>query len=481
VNNTSNALCIHAHFYQPPREHPFTGTIPQELGAEPYHDYNEKITAECYQPNAALGNYERISFNIGPTLASWIENHASDTYERILAADKLRHNAIAQVYNHTILPLATERDREIQIAWGIADFVARFGRRPQGIWLAETAVDLPTLDSLARAGIEFTILAAWQASGNDPQHTSTLDATQPYRVELPEGRHITVFFYDPNLSGVIHRPNPISAHELAHVGLPMRLDNQWFGPRGDQLILGASDGEYYGHHLPGRAEWLRDLTQTEAPNAGFQVVVLSEWLANHPPQQTIGIREGTAWSCAHELDRWHRDCDCVRAYGALQATGNWKIGLRVALDRLADLIDSVYVAATIPWLKDPYQARIDLLAPYTGRRLWDDFFEHHGTMRLASLADSDRVAQTERLRALLEGQYYRQLMFTSCGFFFEDLERIEPINNLRYAGKAIRLTERGAPDVSGLTDSFVSLLATSRSERTGRTAADIFAAEMQNM
>ena len=471
---TPDALCIHAHFYQPPRAHPFTGEIPRELGAEPYHDYNEKITAECYRPNAELGNFDRISFNFGPTLASWLEVHATDVYGAILDADRQHGNAVAQVYNHTILPLATEGDKATQIAWGISDFVHRYGRTPQGMWLAETAVDLPTLSALAHAGIQYTVLAPWQAAGTDPHHTNTIDTTQPYWVDLPDGERITVFFYDPNLSGTIHKPGFAQADRVARDGLPMRIDNRWFGSRGGQLILGASDGEYYGHHLPGREHFLANLTAREAQAAGFRVTTLNEWIAQHPPTATIHIRENTAWSCPHDLHRWTRDCDCAREPATPNATGHWKTGLRHALNQLAERVDALYVAATLGWLRDPWEARMALLPTYQGWQSWDAFFMEHGTSALHDLPADERVTQLSRLRALLEGQFYRQMMFTSCGFFFEDLERIEPVNDIRYAAKAIHLTEIGAPGLSSPRDAFAADLMTSRSERTNVTAADIF-------
>jgi Domain of unknown function (DUF3536)/Glycosyl hydrolase family 57 len=478
----SNALCVHAHFYQPPREHPLTGVIPEEYGAGPYHDFNEKITAECYRPIAELGIAERISFNIGPTLAGWMEHAAPDVYARYLAADAMnveRHgqgNAIAQAYNHTILPLASARDKDTQVAWGIADFRHRFGRAPRGMWLAETAVDLATLDALARHGIAFAILAPWQAAGTDPAHTSTLDTTRPYRVALPEGRSIAVFFYDANLSGAAHGNTPLTddARAFARYALPMRLDNLWWGPRGDQLLLAASDGEFYGHHRPGRERWLARLVSEEAPAAGFEVTSPARWLAEHSAEEPIAIRERTAWSCRHGLDRWTGDCDCVRAWD--DGDGFWKTPLRAAFDRLADQLDAAYERAGGELLRDVWQARDAYIAVRLGDASWEGFFEAQAAPRTAQLSASERARESDRAHDLLEGQYYRQWMYTSCGFFFEDLDRIEPRNNLAYAGKAIRLTERADPGAGGVESAFIGDLEAVRSRRTGRTAAELYAA-----
>ncbi len=200
ANTTHSYLCIHGHFYQPPREDPFTGRIPHEPGASPYDNFNEKITVECYRPNADLGNFDQISFDLGPTLAAWLEQAHPDVYRRIVEADRRAierdgvGNALAQAYNHTILPLATARDKRTQIMWGLLDFFYRFGRRAEGMWLAETAVDVPTLDLLAEQGVGYTVLAPWQAA-------EPIDPTEPYLVRLPSGRRITVFFYNGPLSG----------------------------------------------------------------------------------------------------------------------------------------------------------------------------------------------------------------------------------------------------------------------------------------
>lgn len=471
---TTTALCIHAHFYQPPREDPWTGTVPQEVGAEPYHDYNAKITAECYRPNLESGNFDRISFNIGPTLAIWMEIHAPDVYAGIIAADHAHHNAIAQVYNHTILPLASREEKMLQIAWGIADFRRRFDRHPTGMWLAETAVDIPTLSALATAGIAYTVLAPWQAAGTTPWQTAQIDTNQPYWVELPDNKRIGVFFFNANLAGMLHRTRDISAQTIARALVPMCFDNQWMGHQRDQIVVAATDGEFYGHHIPGHAELLRDLTATEMSNTGYQLVSLNEWFAEHPPTATIQIREHTAWSCAHHLNRWKCDCDCARENDHPEANGTWKTGLRTALDHLAERIDGIYMAMTLRWLRNPAEAKIASIEAITGTLDWEQFFIEQGTNELIAMPISLQTIQYEQLKNLLTGQYYRQLMYTSCGFFFEDLDRIEPINTIRSAARAIQMTEQGAPLFALLVDDFAMDLAYVVSARTGVTGAEIF-------
>ncbi len=470
-------FCQHAHFYQPPREDPFTGVIPQELGAEPYHNFNEKITAECYRPNAEMGNFERISFNIGPTLALWMEKFAPETLDMIVSADKTRANAVAQVYNHTILPLASAADKEIQIHWGITDFSRRFGRWPQGMWLAETAADIPTLDALAKAGIAYTVLAPWQVAGSAPRNSSGLDTTKPYVVDLPENRSITVFFFDPNFSVALHRTSHLTAKQIAQEIFPMRLDNAWFSPRNGQTLFAAGDGEYFGHHIPGRDALLRDLTLTEGPAAGYDPISLNEWLDRVKPQDAIEIKNFTAWSCEHGLDRWSRDCECARDAFLPAINGNWKGPLRMAMNRLAERIDAVYATQSFRWLRNTHEARLASIGPLRGWLDWDQFFIEQGSDDLLRSPESLRAVIQEKLRRLFQALYYRQLMFTSCGFFFEDLSRIEPVNNIRYAAMAMKSTIGAAPELPSFADAFATDLAECYSVRTGQTGAELFLRE----
>ena len=294
------SFCIHGHFYQPPREDPFTGVIPLEKEANPFANFNEKINAECYRPNAELGNFGALSFNLGPTLAAWLEGHDARTHQRIVEADgrnRAAHgvgNALAQAYHHTILPLALRRDKETEIIWGIADFHHRFGHEPLGMWLPEMAVDRETLEVLAGQGIAFTILSPHQAKGQ-------LDGAGPYRVSLPRGRKITVFFRDDVLSNRLAFDPELtrSARGFAENCLAGP-----YGPSGKRLQLIATDGETFGHHQQGRERFLHDLLFTEAPRAGYEVTFLGRYLREHPPTKEAEIVDGTSWSCGHGVARW---------------------------------------------------------------------------------------------------------------------------------------------------------------------------------
>src|SRR5947209_12541170 len=305
-------LCIHGHFYQPPREEPFSGLMPNEPGAAPYDNFNEKITAECYRPNAMAGNFDEISFDLGPPLAAWLEQAHPDVYPRIITADQqhMRRygvgNALAQAYNHTILPLATHRDKLTQILWGLSDFRHRYGHDAHGMWLAETAVDLECLDLLAQCGITYTVLAPWQAA-------TPIDATQPYLVSLPGGRSITVFFYNGPLSGGVSFDwNTTSNADLfAASYLPAHLIQSKRDAGEAQLVLIATDGELYGHHKPWRDKFLTHLVQTGAPGYGFEVCTLERYLQMHPATQEVELRVPSAWSCGHGVARWDTGCECT--------------------------------------------------------------------------------------------------------------------------------------------------------------------------
>jgi hypothetical protein len=460
------ALCIHGHFYQPPREDPLTGDIPAEPGVAPYPNWNERIHAECYQPNAEWGNFERISFNIGPTLFSWIADQHPATYRSILAQDHaniIRYgvgNAIAQGFNHTILPLAATSDKTIQIAWGIADFEHRFGRKPQGMWLPETAADLETLTILARQGIEFTILAPWQAADEE------VDPTEAYRVVLPEGHHITVFFYQRELSsGVSFNPSlTANADHFALYNLP-RYYHAEKERRGEaQLLLLASDGELYGHHQPFREQFLAHLLNGAGTQASLIPTFPALWLKTNPPRYTIKIRENTSWSCHHGIARWAGECSCT------PGGGKWKASLRSALDRLAAALDGVYfdtVYLSIPKPRSLRERYIHvLLGNLTAEELINSMADH-------VLTDD----QTRRIHLLLRAQYERQRMFTSCGWYHEDFDRIEPKNNLAYAAQAVNLTFLATGD--DLSTGALSDLRAVVSSRTGLRGEMVFLSQIE--
>lgn len=463
---TTRALCIHGHFYQPPREDPLTGTVPTEVGAAPYRNWNERIHAECYRANASLGNFERISFNVGPTLFSWMAQYDPTTYQQIVAQDRANleqfgvGNAIAQAYNHVIMPLASSVDKRTQVAWGIADFAKRFGRQPQGMWLPETAVDLETLSIMAEQGIEFTLLAPWQAD------TDELDPTEPYRVNLPNGRSIVVFFYHQGLSGRVSfdpgltsNADAFALHDLPHQYHTAKLE------RGEpHLLLVATDGELYGHHQPFRDMFLAHLLKNAGPQQGIMPTYPARWLREYPPRRTIGIREHTSWSCYHGTARWSADCDCT-------PTGSpWKANLRTALNNVASAIDKVYVEALAPYRIDPWELRDNYVHVMLGEQPIEDLLGSATKQRLSE-------HEQQRLHALLEAQRERQRMFTSCGWFFEDFDRIEPKNNVAYAAQAVHLT-RVASNVD-LSPMATEQLRKVVSPRSGLRADQVFSSHLK--
>jgi hypothetical protein len=463
ISTTKPTLCLYGHFYQPPREDPFTGVIPVEPGAAPYPNFNEKITAECYRPNADAGNFERISFDLGPTLAVWLERTHPDVYARIIESDRRNvalygvGNALAQAYNHTILPLATTRDKRLQIAWGLADFAHRFGRPAEGMWLAETAVDLESLDLLAQFGVRYTVLAPWQAA--DP-----IDATEPYLVRLSDGRTITVFFYNAPLSGGVSFDwgTTSNADSFATSYLPNHLNADKTQRGLPQIILVATDGELYGHHKPWRDRFLSHLVSTGAPAVGFEVGSLGRYLRDHPATREVALRVPSAWSCGHGVARWSDGCSCT------EGDPSWKPALRQAFTRLADRMDTLFVHETAATLGDPWSAREDYLALRNGWMNGDAFWARHGR---GGSRRHDQLAE-ERTKLLLEAEYYTQWMYTSCGFFFEDLDRIEPRNDVAFARRAISLIWQATHH--DLQPEFVADLAAAHSWRTSLTGASLY-------
>ncbi len=456
-------VCLYGHFYQPPRDDPFTGRVPREPGATPYENFNDKITAECYRPNAVAGNFEHLSFDLGPTLAGWLEEQHPDVYQMIVAADRhnVEHygvgNALAQAFNHTILPLASTRDKRTQISWGLADFAHRFGRAADGMWLAETAVDLETLDLLAEQGVRYTVLAPWQSA-------EPVDLTNPYIVRLPSGRTITVFFYNGPLSGGVSFDwdTTSNADAFAASYLPHHLNQDKVARGEDQLILVATDGELYGHHKPWRDRFLRHLVREGAPSFGFEVVSLSRYLRDHPATREVRLRVPSAWSCAHGVARWAAGCSCT------EGDSSWKSALRAAFDHLAARLDETYERLTVGVLRDPWAARDAYLGVHYG---WMDeatFWHRY------EVGDHRHVSQgaRETAKLLLEAEYYGQCMYTSCGFFFEDLDRIEPRNDIAFARRAVSLVWQAAH--IDLARDFVRDLAAAKSWRTGITGADAY-------
>ncbi|MBI4636132.1 MAG: DUF3536 domain-containing protein [Candidatus Rokubacteria bacterium] len=465
------AIAIHGHFYQPPRENPWLESVEVQDSAAPYHDWNERVTAECYAPNTAarrvdetnrildiVNNFEKISFNVGPTLCVWLERHRPDVYAQILAADRAsadarggHGNAIAQVYNHMILPLATRGDKVTQVQWGLADFRARFGREPEGFWLPETAVDNESLEVLAEAGVRFTILAPHQAArvralrgpdgapGEWEELGDRVDPSRAYLWRGPRGLSLALFFYDGPISRAIAFGDALARGET----LVERLRGAFSEARTwPQLVHCATDGESYGHHRTfGDMALAAAIQQLEAE--GFATLTnYGAFLAANPPTHEVEIHERTSWSCAHGVERWRADCGC-RIRGDLRQ--RWRGPLRDALDWVRDQVDAFYEARASASLKDPWAARdayIDIVLDRAPERL-EAYFARH------QRAPLDAGARVEA-RRLLEMQRHRLLMYTSCGWFFDELAALEPVQILRYAAMALQyLRDLGGGTLEG--------------------------------
>jgi hypothetical protein len=369
-------------------------------------------------------------------------------------------NAMAQAYNHTILPLASYHDKVTQAAWGIAEFEHRFGRKPQGMWLPETAVDLETLSVLAGQGIEFTILAPWQAA------VRNFDPTEPYRVPLPEGQSIVVFFYQRDLSGGISF-NPgmtINADNFAFNDLLPRYGAEKAQRGEPQLLLLATDGELYGHHQPLRDRFLARVVNGASSRLGLSPVYPARWLKDHPPRRSLSIREKTSWSCHHGVGRWVGNCGCT------PGDESWKAQLRYALERLASGLDQLYVEAVRPYISEPWELRNRYIRVMLRQVQIEELLAEMAGRRLPKEAAA-------RLHLLLEAQRERQRMFTSCGWFFDDFDRIEPKNNVAYAAQAVRLA-RMATGVD-LGPGVAADLHRVRSSRSRLRADQVFRVKLQ--
>lgn len=423
-----NHFCVHGHFYQPPREDPFTGEIPNEYGAGPFGNWTERIYQECYLPNAQMGNYQKISFNIGPTLFAWMEKKHPETIRAIADQEKQVFqrtgvsNAMAQPYFHNILPLASEQDKEILIRWGIKDYTKRFGHAPQGMWLPETAMDMASLEAMAAQGVQFTILAPWQAK--DP----LVDTTQPYRVALPSGRELFVFFYNSFLSGEISF-NP-SSSENADTFVQNWLIPQMDSLKADheKLVLVASDGELYGHHQRFRERFLSYLLDGAVEKTGIAHQFPALWLRDHAVEQTVELLENTSWSCHHGIERWRNVCG-----DAPSAT--WKKPVREFMNGLADAIDKEYESHLQNLIRDPWKLRDAYVDVLLGEISVTDLIAEHAAQSLTP-------GQQALAQLLLEAEYERLRMFASDAWFYFDLDRIELLNALKYAAHAAGLTEQ---------------------------------------
>ncbi len=495
-------VCIHGHFYQPPRENPWLETVEVQDSAAPYHDWNDRITAECYAPNGAsritnvddeiiriMNNYARMSYNFGPTLLSWLNDKAPRTYRMILDADKTsaqryggHGSAIAQVYNHIIMPLANRRDALTQIRWGIADFEHRFGRKPEGMWLAETAVNRSVLDLMAQEGIRFTILAPNQCarvrlipaspkkSNPKPEleaelvedwigtPDATVNPTHPYTVRLDEGRSIAVFFYDgPNSRAIAFEGLLNSGEEFGRRLLSGFRPTSPEDAEKAQLSHVATDGESYGHHhkhgemaLSYAMHWIEDEQHAKLTN-------YAEFLRKFPPQWEAEVAEDTSWSCVHGVERWRSNCGCNG--GKPGWNQEWRGPLRASLDYLRDATAPLAEQLSQPLLNGLWAARdayIQVILDRSPASI-NSFFDAHATRELSG-------AERTTVLELFELERHTQLMYTSCGWFFDEISGIETVQVIAYAGRVLQLAAKlfGEPGAA-LEAGFLEILANAKS------------------
>mgnify|MGYP001097215834 CR=1 FL=1 len=451
-------VCVHGHFYQPPRENPWLEDVELQDTSYPHHDWNARITEECYRQNAAsrilgsdrkiidiVNNYANMNFNFGPTLLYWLQSHAPDVYEKILEADKKsierfsgHGGAIAQAYNHMIIPLSNDRDKHTQVLWGIKDFQQRFEREPEGMWLPETAVDIPTLEVLAEYGIKFTILSPRQAKrvrstgGRRWKNVSEndLDTTIPYICNLPSGKQIVLFFYHGS-----------TAHDIAYGGLLHNGENlaskllDSFPKNTEQarLIHVATDGESFGHHhRHGDMALAYCLHHLEAENLA-KITVYSEYLEKYPPNYEVEIWENSSWSCVHGLERWKSNCGCC-ADQSQCGKQQWRAPLREALDWLRDRLAGIYEQKMSEYFDDPWRLRNEYITVINDRSS-TNIEKFIAEMTGRQLDEENRIAFLK----LLETQRNAMLMYTSCGWFFDNVSGIETVQILKYAARAIQL------------------------------------------
>lgn len=457
MSSVNKYVCIHGHFYQPPRENAWLEVIEVQDSAHPYHDWNERISAECYAPNTAsrildansvikniVNNYSRISFNFGPTLLSWMESNDAETYQAILDADResLKYfdghgSAIAQVYNHIIMPLANDRDKRTQIVWGIRDFESRFKRKPEGMWLSETAVDYDTLELLAEYQIRFTILAPRQAKavrlkGDDKWlevNDRTVDTRKAYRCILPSGREIALFFYDGDISQSVAFNGLLNDGKRFAESLMSGLSES------DSVELShiATDGETYGHHHKHGEMALSFCLDYIEKNKKAKLTNYAQFLKLHPPMDEAQIQENSSWSCVHGVERWKTNCGC-HSGGNPGWNQIWRGPLREALDWLRDTTAELFIQAGSELLRDPWKARDEYINVVLKRN--DETIKRF--MRDHALAD----ASTNKILRIMEMQRHAMLMYTSCGWFFDEISGIETTQVMQYACRVIQLANQ---------------------------------------
>jgi alpha-amylase/alpha-mannosidase (GH57 family) len=484
---TKRFVCIHGHFYQPPRENPWLETVETQDSAAPYHDWNERVCAESYAPNGAariqngknqitriVNNYARISFNFGPTLLSWLKDNAPRTHRMIVDGErrsrrsyKGHSSAMAQVYNHIIMPLANQRDRLTQIRWGIADYEYHYGAPPEGMWLAETASDTETLELLAESGIKFTLLAPHQCKRIRPLKTETgaadqawtdtpaasVDTTRPYLMRFKSGHVLAVFFYDGPTSRAIAFEGLLNSGE----SFAGRLKAGFKDSTQPQLVHVATDGESYGHHHKHGEMALAYALRLLEQDKTVKLTNYGIYLAQFPPEYECEIVDGTSWSCAHGIERWRSDCGCSSGKpGWNQA---WRGPLRQALDQVRDAIAPLTEEEGAKLFEDVWAARdgyIDVML-FRGEDAVERFIEKHQNRKLS---EADRV----RALKLMEMQRHAQLMYTSCGWFFDDISGIETVQVIAYAARVLQLAkEVFGEKAAALEPAFVARLAEAKS------------------
>lgn len=437
---STHYFCLHGHFYQPPRGNPFLDDEPGfEVGAAPFRNISEKALATCYKPNADLGNFEVMSFNVGSALSRWMQKQAPETYARIVAADHKNvelwgvGNAMAQPTHHAILPLCLASDMALLVRWGLMTFEYRFGRPAEGMWLPELGVDLTTLQVLHNEGVKFTVLSQAQVVRGANQGAG------PYWVRLPSGGRIAVFVRDDELSSQL-------AFSIANLGGAGRWARNTLVPykrTTGPLVLAAAEGETFGYHFPGEEHFVRWLLQYEAAAAGYEVTTLNRYFRDHPPTEDVVIKSGTSWAEPRNLDQWQ---------GAL----------RRAFDNLATQIDKHYINLAQKYAPDPEQLLTEFIRVRLGQYSETQFLD---AMKLGHLTASAAQA----VLTLLWAQFYRQRMYTSASFYYEDLERLEARHAIADAVHAAILVRRatGLDLLPKLRDD----LTLSLSQKSGRTGA----------
>ncbi|MFN0274239.1 MAG: DUF3536 domain-containing protein [Chitinophagales bacterium] len=453
-------ICIHGHFYQPPRENAWTDEIDLQHSAFPFRDWNERINTECYEANAKakihifhanepefttdVNNYEKISFNFGPTLLHWMKKHAKATYKKIIDADKIsckekngHGNAIAQVYNHIIMPLANDRDKQTQVIWGIQDFVSHFGRYPEGMWLAETAVDTATLEILAGHNIAFTILSPRQAKAyreSRDKNWVNISAQQdfntnvPYLCKLPSGKSISLFFYNGELA------QDVAFNRLLSDGhnFYKRIITSHVFDDSIELTHIATDGETYGHHHRYGEMGLAACIYFAEYYKNVSITNYAEFLAGNPPQQEVLIHENSSWSCVHGVERWRNDCGCSDGEGG-KFKQQWRAPLRKALDWLRDELGALYEKEISKYHGNAWELRDKYIEVILKKTSQNEF--------ISKYIGKIKNEEGEKISTLLEMQKYAQLMYTSCAWFFDEVSRIETKQVLQYAKRAIEIAE----------------------------------------